>query len=233
MKLRSALGIGLVTFAVLGLFSLINLNNPSVGVANIEANREPALLSSIASTTTEQESTTTQAETTTSLLTTTTTAAPTTTTTQPSTTTTAKPTTTTTKAPATTTTQAPATTAPPNGSFSSSSEAQFEQLINSHRANSGLAALSSDSGLDAEARAWSQTMATTGSFEHSNISRFLGPWSSVGENIAYGGSVTSMFNGLVASSGHNANMLGDYTHFGIGVWVDGNGTLWTTHVFTK
>ncbi len=221
-----------MAFAVIALFSLINWNSPGVSVASIEANREPSLLSSASSTTTAPKPSTTQAETTTSIQTTTTTA-PTTTTTQPTTTTTAKPTTTTTKKPAPTTTQPPTTTAPPSGSFSSSSEAQFEDLINSHRANNGLAALKSDSGLDAEARAWSQTMATTGNFEHSNISRFLGPWSSVGENIAYGGSVTSMFNGLVASSGHNANMLGDFTHFGIGVWVDGNGTLWTTHVFTK
>ena len=229
MKFRSALGVGLVAFAVIALFSLINWNSPGVGVASIEANREPALLSSMTTTTTAQQTSTTSVpETTTTTLAATTTTAP------PTTTTTAKPTTTTTKTtPATTTTVAPTTTAAPSGSSNSGYEADFEQLINSHRANNGLSALISDSNLDSEARSWSQTMATTGNFEHSDISRFLGPWSSVGENIAYGGSVTSMFNGLVASSGHNANMLGDFTHFGIGVWVDGNGTLWTTHVFTK
>jgi uncharacterized protein YkwD len=55
----------------------------------------------------------------------------------------------------------------------------------------------------------------------------------VGENVAVGGSVSSIFGGLTASSGHNANMLGDFTHIGVGVWVDSSGTLWTTHVFTK
>jgi uncharacterized protein YkwD len=37
----------------------------------------------------------------------------------------------------------------------------------------------------------------------------------------------------VDSSGHNTNMLGEYTHMGIGVWIDGNGTVWTAHVFTR
>ncbi|MGF1617676.1 MAG: CAP domain-containing protein [Acidimicrobiia bacterium] len=133
-----------------------------------------------------------------------------------------------------TTSLAPATTtAPPSGGFNPGHESSFASLINSHRTANGLTALSRDSGLDAEARAWSQQMAANGGLSHSNLSRFLPPWSSVGENVAFGGSVSSIFGGLTASSGHNANMLGDFTHLGVGVWVDSAGTLWTTHVFTK
>lgn len=106
-------------------------------------------------------------------------------------------------------------------------------MINSHRSANGLAPLSRNSGLDAEARAWSKHIAAEGTLSHSDLSRLLPPWTSVGENVAVGGSVSSIFGGLAASSGHNANMLGDFTHVGVGVWVDSNGTLWTTHIFTK
>lgn len=142
--------------------------------------------------------------------------------------------TTTAPAAASTTTAAPVTTtAPPSGGFDAAHENSFASLINSHRTANGLAALSRNSSLDAEARAWSQQMAAQGSLSHSNLGRFLPPWSSVGENVAVGGSVSSIFGGLTASAGHNANMLGDFTHVGVGVWVDSSGSVWTTHVFTR
>jgi uncharacterized protein YkwD len=28
-------------------------------------------------------------------------------------------------------------------------------------------------------------------------------------------------------------MLGDFTHLGVGVWVDASGAIWTTHIFTR
>lgn len=136
-------------------------------------------------------------------------------------------------ATSTTTLAAVTTTAPPSGGFDPGHESSFASLINSHRNANGLAALSRNSSLDAEARAWSQQMAANGGLSHSNLGRFLPPWSSVGENVAVGGSVSSIFGGLTASAGHNDNMLGDFTHLGVGVWVDSSGTLWTTHVFTK
>jgi uncharacterized protein YkwD len=75
-------------------------------------------------------------------------------------------------------------------------------------------------------------MAATGTFAHSNISSLLGPWSTVGENIAKGGEVGAMFAALTNSSGHYANMVNAaFTSIGVGVWVDGSGTLWVTNVF--
>ena len=75
-------------------------------------------------------------------------------------------------------------------------------------------------------------MADTDNFSHSNIGSLLGPWSTVGENIAWGFSVSSMFDGLNASSGHHANMVNAaFTHVGVGVWVDGTGRIFTAHVF--
>jgi uncharacterized protein YkwD len=120
---------------------------------------------------------------------------------------------------------------PAEGGFNSGHESGFASSINSFRSSQGLGSLSRDGSLDAEARAWSKRMAERGDLSHSDIGRFLPPWSAAAENVGRGGSVSSLFNALTGSSGHRSNMLGGYTHFGIGVWVDGSGTLWTTHVF--
>jgi len=76
-------------------------------------------------------------------------------------------------------------------------------------------------------------MAANGGLSHSNIGSLLDPWVAVGENIAVGGAVGGIFDALVASSGHRENMLGDFTHMGIGVWRDGQGALWTCQVFAR
>jgi uncharacterized protein YkwD len=140
---------------------------------------------------------------------------------------------TTTAPPSTTTTVVAATTTTLSGGFNAGYEGSFASVINAHRASNGLSALARNSSLDGEARAWSQTMASNGGLSHSDLGRFLPPWSSVGENVGVGGSVSTVFGGLTNSSGHNANMLGDFTHLGVGVWVDANGAIWTTHIFTR
>lgn len=153
--------------------------------------------------------------------------------------------TTSTTIPATTTTQSsgggesssPSTTqAPPPASdpgINSSAESSFASSINSFRGSNGLGALSRDSGLDSYARAWAKRLAEDGSLSHSNIGSLLPPWSAVGENVGVGPSVASIFNALVDSPGHKANMLGDFTHMGVGVYEDSRGALWTAHVFTR
>jgi uncharacterized protein YkwD len=76
-------------------------------------------------------------------------------------------------------------------------------------------------------------MANESGLSHSDLGSLLPPWSAAGENVGTGGSVESVFGALAGSSGHKANMLGDFTHFGIGAWVDSDGTIWTAHVFTR
>lgn len=142
-------------------------------------------------------------------------------------TTTPPATTTTTAPPATTTTQAPA------GSFNAAHEDKFGNLINGARSGAGKSGLSRSGSLDSEARKWAKKMANNGGLSHSSLGRFLPPWGSVGENIAYGGSVGSIFDNLRSSDGHLGNMLGNFTHMGIGVWVDAGGTIWTCHVFAS
>jgi uncharacterized protein YkwD len=176
--------------------------------------------------------------TTTTVATTTTTEPVTTTTTTPATTTTAAPITTTTTAamvttapPTTTTTTVPATTAAA-GSFSAPAESDFISKINALRSSVGVAGLASNAELNNYARWWAKQMADSGNFSHSDIGSLLGPWSTVGENIGYGPSVTSVFNALVASPGHYNNMVDPrFTSVGVGAYVDSTGRIWTAHVF--
>ena len=201
----------------------------------------PATSTTIVPTTTTSTTTsTTFAPTTTTLAVTTTTNAPPTTTTQPPVASTVRaPVTTTTTVPtATPTTAAPAptttTTTEPQrvAGFDSSAEAQFVSLVNNLRASVGLPGLAHIGALQSYARSWSQHMAETGTFAHSNLYDIPGPWQSVAENIAVGPGVQSAFNALVASSGHYANMVNPtFTEMGSGVWTDADGKLWVTHVF--
>jgi uncharacterized protein YkwD len=194
----------------------------------------------VASTTTTSTLVTTTLLTTTTAppqTTTTAAAAPTTAAPRPTSTTAPPQITTTAAPPQTTTTAAPPQTAPPTtaavaGNYSSQAEAEFVNLINGLRANQGLGGLTVNNSLTQYARNWSNHMAATGTFAHSNIASLLNPWSTVGENLAKGGSVSRLFEALTASPSHYANMVsGAYTHIGVGVWVDAAGVIWATHVF--
>ncbi len=82
------------------------------------------------------------------------------------------------------------------------------------------------------ARDWSQHMGEIDTLYHSDFSVLFDPWTYLGENVGYGPNVTSIFNALVASPGHYANMMDpDFTHVGVGVWITDKGKMWTTHVF--
>lgn len=170
---------------------------------------------------------------------TTTTATPSTTTTTSETTSTApqpSPSTTEGSNEAATTTTPPATTSPPTtaaGGFESGAESDFASRINSYRGSNGESSLSRDGSLDSYARSWAKKMAENGSLSHSNIGSLLPPWSSAGENVGSGGSVGQIFDALASSGSHSSNMLGDFTHFGIGAYRDSGGVLWTAHVFTR
>ena len=130
------------------------------------------------------------------------------------------------------TTQAPAPP-PPSGSYNSGMESDFHGRINSLRASNGKGGLSRNGSLDSYARSWAKWMGDNGKLAHSGIGSLVPPWSSAGENVGMGGSVSGIFGALAGSSSHLSNMLGDFTHVGIGVWVDSGGTIWTAHVFAR
>ncbi|MFP3881825.1 MAG: CAP domain-containing protein [Actinomycetota bacterium] len=140
----------------------------------------------------------------------------------------------TTSTTSTTTTEPPATTTTTEaGGFVGSAENEFASSINSYRSSNGLPALSRNGSLDSYARSWAKQMAANGGLSHSDFGSLLGQWSAVGENIGMGYSVSSLFGAFVDSPDHQSNIVGDFTHVGIGVYQDPDGALWTTHVFAR
>lgn len=128
----------------------------------------------------------------------------------------------------TTTTTAPA---PDPSGFRSDYESDFVGRINSLRKSNGDASLSRSGSLDKRARDWAKKMAESGKLQHSDLGSLVPPWQAAGENLGTGSSVAGIFDALASSGSHRSTMLGNYSHVGVGVWVDSNGTLWTAHLF--
>jgi uncharacterized protein YkwD len=94
---------------------------------------------------------------------------------------------------------------------------------NAFRAANGKPALKAMTALDSIAGEWAKKMHDQCIFEHrSSFSVYPSGWSRAGENIAAGYSYTSVVQGWIDSPGHRANMLGDYTHIGIGYYAGSN-----------
>jgi hypothetical protein len=118
-------------------------------------------------------------------------------------------------------------------------EGTFVSKINADRAADGLDPLAVLPGLTTYARSHSEEMAADGQIYHStsdelrSMANSAAPgWQRLGENVGVGGSVDSLHAAFMNSAGHRANILGDYTHVGIGT-VEGNGRLYVTEIFVK
>jgi hypothetical protein len=116
---------------------------------------------------------------------------------------------------------------------SASTAGDFLSDINSLRASKGLSALTLNGSLSGFAQGWTEQMAAAGKISHNpSLGKAPGSWTTVGENVGVGGSEKAIFNALVASSGHYANMVNPkYNTIGIGVKVGGDGRIYTTHNF--
>lgn len=118
----------------------------------------------------------------------------------------------------------------------SASEAGFLAEINASRSAQGLAPLSVDGGLRSHARNHTQDMMDAGKIYHSSSAELQAAagsgWSKVGENVGRGGTVKTLHKAFMDSSGHKANILGDYNYVGIGTGT-ADGTLYVTVVFMK
>lgn len=118
----------------------------------------------------------------------------------------------------------------------SASEAGFLAEINSTRSANGLGALAVDGGLRSHARNHTQDMMDAGNIYHSSSGELQAAagsgWSKLGENVGRGGSVSSLHQAFMNSSGHRQNILGDYNYVGIGTGTSG-GVLYVTVVFMK
>jgi len=108
--------------------------------------------------------------------------------------------------------------------------------INQVRANVGLGPLALDANISLVSRDWSQQMSTGGFFEHRpsdqlNVMMPAG-WLKWGENIASASNIMVAQDELEKSPGHYANMVGDYTHIGVGIYRSG-GYVWVTQNFGR
>ena len=121
----------------------------------------------------------------------------------------------------------------PAGADSASDELAFVSGVNGERGARGIAPLRVDAGLTQIARAWSTTMASTGTLAHNPSLNALLPSAVTrgGENVAYGPDPTTVHRMLVGSATHLANMVQPaFNAVGVGVVWSGN-RLWVTEVF--
>ncbi|MBI5157149.1 MAG: CAP domain-containing protein, partial [Acidimicrobiia bacterium] len=118
-------------------------------------------------------------------------------------------------------------------------ESCFLSGINAQRAAAGAGALASYGPLTTYGRSHSEAMAAEGDIYHSAPSS-LNPhlpqgWESWGENVGMASDSSScqpLLDAFLASPNHRANLLDpSFDIAGIGVFIDANGAMWTTHVF--
>ena len=113
---------------------------------------------------------------------------------------------------------------------------QVAQLVNKERSKAGLAPLSFDTQLSADALVRAKEI--VGAFDHirpdgSNFSTAVTiRWNTVGENIAWGqSSPQSVMNTWMNSAGHRQNILNSsYSKIGVGV-TEENGRLYWVQLF--
>lgn len=117
-----------------------------------------------------------------------------------------------------------------------SMEQDFVAKINAERTSRGLSRLVVKSDLRSVARNHSADMAAEGDIWHNpNLSSQVGgSWTILGENVGMGGSVNGLHDAFMDSPGHRANVLHQsYNQVGVGVKLDGDGTIFVTEVFAK
>ena len=108
-------------------------------------------------------------------------------------------------------------------------------LLNQARNGEGRSSLDRVAALDAVALEWAKAMAASGTLSHNQALRdqIPGGWSFIGENVARGyPSGSTMHGGWWNSSGHRANMLGDFTDVGI-AFLSAGGSTWGVQVFAR
>jgi uncharacterized protein YkwD len=113
----------------------------------------------------------------------------------------------------------------------------FEWAIDVERGQRGLGALNIDQVENAQALNWSSLMAFTGTLgedpnSQAAIASYQPNWRAFGENVGVGATPQSIEAALMASPPHRANILGNYTHVGVGV-VIANGRIWVTERFYR
>jgi hypothetical protein len=113
-------------------------------------------------------------------------------------------------------------------------EGTFLSRINSSRAAAGLPPVERYWDLTDDARAHTNRMIDAGHIYHnSNLGGVTGVWQALGENVGVGIDANSLHDAFMGSSGHRANILGNYNYVGIGAKTDADGLLWVTVIFMR
>ena len=120
-------------------------------------------------------------------------------------------------------------------------ETRVVELTNAERAKQGLAALKMDNELSKVAKLKSQDIQAKGYFAHNSptygtpfemMKQFGISYRSAGENIAKGQrSPEQVVTAWMNSEGHRKNILGNFTHIGVGYIESGN--VWTQMFISK
>lgn len=134
------------------------------------------------------------------------------------------------------------TTAPASQKYDSSFASQVLKLVNEERAKGGVSALTMSDQLTAPANKRAQEIVKQFSHTRPNGTQ----WSTVldefnvsvrtaGENLAYGyNTPEAVVEGWMNSPGHRANIMNsNFNKIGIGVYKDGNGTVYCTQLFSN
>ncbi|MCP6759501.1 MAG: CAP domain-containing protein [Fischerella sp. CENA71] len=120
-------------------------------------------------------------------------------------------------------------------------ESVFQQ-INDYRTSQGLPTLTRNVAIDEQARTHSRNMANgTVPFSHDGFEQRIQstgiPYSAAAENIAYNQGysdpATQAVKSWLGSSGHLANIKGNYNLTGIGVASNSQGKIYFTQIFLR
>lgn len=133
-------------------------------------------------------------------------------------------------------------TPPMQENFDKNAAQQMLEMINEERARYGLAPLQLSDALCHQAALKSQDFYNLNYFAHESptygrardmLSAAGISFSACAENIAHHGSIEKAHAALMSSAGHRRNILGNYTHVGIGIVADRNGFPYITQIFTR
>lgn len=117
-------------------------------------------------------------------------------------------------------------------------ESHMTDLVNAHRAEHGMPALTQDAALQMVARRQASRMAAAGSIYHNpnlagEASAAVPQWLKLGENVGVGGDVVQVADAFLASPPHHANIHNDsFRLIGLGA-VPGAGALYFTQNFAQ
>ncbi|WP_343998328.1 fibronectin type III domain-containing protein, partial [Pseudarthrobacter sulfonivorans] len=106
---------------------------------------------------------------------------------------------------------------------------------NAERSKAGLTPLKLNTAMNTVAQNWSQVMGDGRGMVHNPdyASQIPQGWQGAAENVAYGYSPSSVTGGWMGSEGHKRNILGTFTHIGIGYYIDDRGRGWFTQNFGR